>query len=260
MAEQADIHELYEEAVQAVDMEIEFLQQTFRELRGREAESFREDFCGTASAACEWVRTGAGRHAVGVDIDPDVLEWGRRHRVSRLPAAARPRVKLTNADVMQVATEPVDVLAAFNFSYWIFKTRDALREYFRKAHAALKPDGLLFLDAFGGPEASAVQKERTKHKGFTYIWDQAEFEPVTSRIVCHIHFRFPDGSRIKQAFSYDWRLWTLPELSELLAEAGFAGSTVYWEGEENGEGNGEFSPHATGEADPAWVAYIVARK
>src|SRR5699024_3434673 len=69
MAERADIHDLYERSVQAVDVETEFLQQTFRELRGREAMSFREDFCGTASLCCEWARSGAKRHAVGVDID-----------------------------------------------------------------------------------------------------------------------------------------------------------------------------------------------
>ena len=38
-------------------------------------------------------------------------------------------------------------------------------------------------------------------------------------------------------------------------------ATVYWEGEdEDGEGNGEFKPNEKGEADPAWVAYIVAER
>ena len=85
MAEKADIHDLYERSVQAVDVEAEFLHDTYRALRGREALSLREDFCGTASLACEWVRTGPRRHAIGVDIDADVLDWGRRNRVARLP-------------------------------------------------------------------------------------------------------------------------------------------------------------------------------
>jgi SAM-dependent methyltransferase len=261
MAERADIHELYERAVQAVDVEVEFLQQTFRSLRGRGPVSFREDFCGTASAACEWVRTGTHRHAVGVDIDAEVLDWGRRNRVARLPETARARVKLLNDDVRTVVTDPVDVIGAFNFSYYCFKTRDALRQYFARAHAALTADGVLFLDAFGGPDASDLQKEKTKHDGFTYVWDQAVFEPVTSRIVCHIHFKFPDGSKIKKAFSYDWRLWTLPELRELLEEAGFRRIRVYWEGDDgDGGGNGEFTEHATGEPDLAWIAYLIAEK
>jgi hypothetical protein len=261
MAEQADIHELYEEAVQSVETEIEFLQQTFRTIRNRDAESFREDFCGTASAACEWVRTGEDHHAVGVDIDPDVLEWGRRNRVSRLPEAARPRLRLLNDDVMSADTGPVDIVGAFNFSYWIFKTRESLRAYFTRVYDALGPDGIFFIDAYGGSEVYEPQKEKTKYDGFTYVWDQAEFEPVTANAICHIHFKFPDGSRIKKAFSYDWRLWTLPELRELLEEAGFAKAAVYWEGEdEDGEGNGEFYEEAHGEPDPAWIAYLVALK
>jgi SAM-dependent methyltransferase len=261
MADRADIHELYEQSVQAVDLEVEFLQDTFRLLRGREALSFREDFCGTASASCEWARSGPTRHAIGVDVDASVLAWGRRNRVARLPEAARARVKLLNDDVRTVVTDPVDLVGAFNFSYFCFKTRDEMRNYFERVHSVLKPDGVFFLDAFGGPEASDLQKEKTKMDGFTYVWEQAVFEPVTGRIVCHIHFKFPDGSKIKRAFTYDWRLWTLPELRELLIEAGFSRVRVYWEGDDGaGGGNGEFKEHATGEADLAWIAYLVAEK
>jgi SAM-dependent methyltransferase len=261
MAERADIHDLYERSVQAVDTEIEFLQDTFRALRGREAVSFREDFCGTASLSCEWVRTGANRHAIGVDIDASVLDWGRRNRVARLPEAGRARVKLLNDDVRNVVTDRVDVVGAFNFSYYCLKTRQELREYFARVRSALNDDGIFFLDAFGGPDAYDLQKEKSKFDGFTYVWEQAEFEPVTGRVLCHIHYKFPDGSKIKRAFTYDWRLWTLPELREVLEEAGFSKVRVYWEGDDgDGGGNGEFKEHATGEADLAWIAYIVAEK
>lgn len=261
MAEKADIHDLYERSVQAVDVEAEFLRDTFRALRSRDAQSLREDFCGTASLACEWVRNGSRRHAIGVDIDADVLDWGRKNRVARLPETARARVKLVNDDVRTVSTGQVDIVGAFNFSYFCFKTRDEMRGYFARVREALKPDGLFFLDAFGGPDASDVTKEKTKIDGFTYIWEQAEFEPVTGRILCHIHFKFPDGSKIKRAFTYDWRLWTLPELRELLEEAGFSKVRVYWEGDDGeGGGNGEFKEHATGEADLAWIAYLVAER
>ncbi|NNL63967.1 MAG: class I SAM-dependent methyltransferase [Woeseiaceae bacterium] len=263
MAEQADIHELYELSVQNVENEVEFLQTTFRELTGRTGYLFREDFCGTASASCQWVRQGGDFQAIGVDIDPAVLEWGREHRVGRLAPEDRARVSLIESDVMQVETPRVDLLAAFNFSYWIFDTRDTLRAYFVKAYEALKDDGIFFCDMFGGPEAQEETKEKTKHKkrGFTYIWHQAEFHPVTHYMRTHIHFRFKDGSKIKKAFTYEWRLWSAPELRELLLEAGFSKATVYWEGEgEDGEGNGEFAPEECGEADLAWIAYIVAEK
>jgi hypothetical protein len=47
----------------------------------------------------------------------------------------------------------------------------------------------------------------------------------------------------------------------MLHDAGFGNVTVYWEGEdEDGEGNGIFTPNDKGEADLAWIAYIVAEK
>ncbi len=261
MAETADVHELYEESVQNVENEVQFIQSTFREISGRTAHFFREDFCGTASAACAWVRQGKEFRSIGVDINPEVLDWGRKNRVGRLAPEEQARVQLIESDVQTVATPQVDVMAAFNFSYWIFEERAQMVSYMRRCYEALKDDGVLFMDLFGGPESFEETKEKTKHDGFTYIWHQAKFHPVTNHMQCYIHFKFPDGSRIKRAFSYSWRLYTAPELRDMLLEAGFRKVTVYWEGEdENGEGNGIFTPDDKGEADLAWIAYIVAAK
>ena len=260
MAERADRHVLYEKSVQAVDAEIDFVDETFTDLRERKAKFLREDFCGTANTSCEWVRRRNSNRALGVDLDTEVLEWGRKHNIAKLGKAAQ-RVTLINDDVLEVKCEPVDIVLAMNFSYWIFKHRSLMRFYFRRVRDALVDDGVLFLDAFGGSEAYIEVEESTKYDGFTYIWDQAEFNPVNADFLCHIHFKFPDGSRIRNAFSYSWRLWTLPELRELLEEAGFTRSTVYWQGEdEDGEEDGDFQPTDRGEADPAWIAYIVAEK
>lgn len=67
---------------------------------------------------------------------------------------------------------------------------------------------------------------------------------------------------MRRAFSYDWRMWTLPEIREIMGEAGYSNATVYWEGTEEGteEGDGNFEPAVEGEADPAWIAYVVAEK
>ena len=261
MAEMADIHELYEESVQNVENEVSFLSTTFQDRKGRAAHLFREDFCGTASLACEWVKQGPAFSAIGVDINPDVLEWGRNNRVARLDTEQQARVSLIESDVQTVDTPKVDVLAAFNFSYWVFEERAQMVAYMRRCYDALKDDGLLFMDMFGGPESFEETKEKTKHDGFTYVWHQAKFHPVTNHMECFIHFRFPDGSKLKKAFSYSWRLYTAPELRDMLLEAGFRDVTVYWEGEdEDGEGNGVFTPNEKGEADLAWIAYIVAEK
>lgn len=260
MAEQADRHVLYEQSVQSVEDEVEFLSKTFRELRGRVPVLLREDFCGTANAACQWVRMDQEHRAVAVDIDSDVLDWGRKHHLAALSEEEKERVTLINDDVLEAKTEASDLTVAFNFSYWIFDTRDAMRGYFRAVHNHLKDDGVFFLDAFGGSEAYEDMKEKTKHNGFTYVWEQAEFDPVSAHCVCHIHFTFPDGSRMMNAFSYAWRLWTLPEVRELLLEAGFRKATVYWEEDDEDDDDGDYVPVEKGVNDPAWIVYIVAEK
>lgn len=263
-AERADRHVLYEAAVQCVEAECEFVTDTFRALRRRTPRSLREDFCGTAGISCHWVGLGPQHRATGVDLDPEVLAWAREHRLPGLSPARRSRLTLVQDNVLAVRGDgpqgsPVDVVGAFNFSYWVFKTRPLMRRYFRRVRESLAPDGLFFLDAFGGYDAYRVVREATPLKGFTYVWDQASYSPVTGDIRCHIHFRFPDGSKLPQAFTYDWRLWSLPEIRELLAEAGFRRSAVYWEGTgKDGRGNGEFAEAAAGDPDPGWVAYIVA--
>jgi hypothetical protein len=65
-----------------------------------------------------------------------------------------------------------------------------------------------------------------------------------------------DGTVIRDAFTYDWRLWTIPEVLELLEEAGFSKSVVFWEKEIDGEGTGEYVPTEKGTNDYSWCAYI----
>ena len=261
MASKADRHVLYEDSVQCVEAEIDFVDETFKTLRDRKARLLREDFCGTANTSCEWVRRRKSNRAIGVDLDAEVQAWGRRNHVAKLGEAGK-RVTLLNANVLEVETEPTDVVLAMNFSYWIFKERELLKRYFRHVYEGLVDDGIFFLDAYGGSDAYREMRERTKYDDFTYIWDQARFDPITGEMICKIHFTFPDGSRMKNAFTYDWRLWTLPEIRELLLEAGFQRVTVYWQGddEDSDEGNGEFEPAEHGEADDAWIVYITAEK
>jgi len=259
MAARADRHALYQQSVQCVEAEIDFVDETFTALRRRKARLLREDFCGTANTSCEWVRRRKTNRAIGVDLDGEVQDWGRRHNLRALGRDAR-RVTLVQGDVLEVDCGPVDALLAMNFSYWIFKQRSRLREYFAQVRKSLVADGLFFLDAYGGSDAFKEMRERTAHDGFTYVWDQATYNPVDGHMICHIHFNFADGSRLRRAFTYHWRVWTLPELREILAEAGFARSTVYWQGtdEKSGEANGIFEAAERGEADPAWICYLVA--
>jgi SAM-dependent methyltransferase len=261
-AHNSDPYELYELSVQEPTAECEVVEQVWREIRGRLPRSLREDFCGTAITAVEWVRRDRRNRAVCVDLDDKVIERARQRIAKRLRPVQRKRIELVVGDVLKIEPEPVDCVLATNFSYFTFKTRRKLKRYLRRAHEALVDDGLLILDSYGGSDSHLEMKEDREVDGFTYVWDQHHYNPVSGDVINYIHFRFPDGSRIRRAFTYEWRLWTLPELRELLKEAGFKDVTIYWEGtdEESEEGNGVWTVSKVGEACQGWVAYLVAEK
>jgi SAM-dependent methyltransferase len=262
MADRADRHQLYQESVQDTESEIDFVEETWAELRQRPAELLREDFCGTANTSCEWVRRSRMHLALGIDLDEEVLEWGRQHNLSQLDPDQFSRIELLRDDVLSCSAEPADIILAMNFSYYLFLHRSTMIEYFRNVRNGLMEDGIFFLDAYGGYDAPREIEENRECEGFTYVWEQASFNPIDGLMTCHIHFEFPDRSRMDRAFSYRWRLWTLPEICEMLEEAGFSEVTVYWEGtdEKTNEGDGIYQPATIGDADPGWVCYIVAQR
>ena len=262
MSLKADRHKLYELAVQNVEQEYDFINKTYRKIKGYNAHTLREDFCGTANMCCEWVKSRKKNTATGVDLDSEVLAWGKKNNLGKLTSKTRKRITLIKDDVLTVKAKPAQVILAMNFSYQLFKTRKLMKNYFEKVHKSLTNDGIFFMDAFGGYDAYKETREKTKLKGFTYIWDQESYNPITGDMTCHIHFHFPDKSRLQKAFTYDWRLWTLPELQEILHEAGFSNITVYWEGtdEDTGEGNAIYKPSTHGDADPGWICFISAEK
>jgi SAM-dependent methyltransferase len=262
MAALADPHYLYQISVQDTESEIDFIEETWAELRDRPAELLREDFCGTANTACEWVRRDPLHRAIGIDLDGTVLDWGWLNNVAQLDEEQQTRIDLLQEDVLETLPEAADIILAMNFSYFLFPTRAAMIEYFRNVYDGLVEDGIFCLDAFGGYDAPRELEEERECDGFTYVWQQSSFNPIDSMLNCHIHFRFPDGSRIDDAFTYRWRLWTVPELRELLSDAGFSEITIYWEGTdvEKNEGNGVYKPAEVGDADPGWVCYIVAQR
>ena len=263
-AASADRHDLYERSVQEPDAECDFIKQVWREKRGRRRRPhfIREDFCGTAAVCAAWVQRHRSHRAVGVDLNQSVLDWGSRAMLRRLKPAQRSRVRLLRDDVRHAAVRGVDTVLAMNFSHFIFQTRAELRSYYKSVHRSLKRDGIFILDAYGGSESFEEMQEERDLDGFTYVWDQHHYNPITNHVINYIHFKFPDGTRMKRAFSYDWRLWTLPELQEILLEAGFRSASVYWEGtdEETGEGDGLWAESRLGEACQGWIAYIAALK
>lgn len=259
-----DKYALYEFAVQSPDVHIEWFNSIYRDLHGRMPASLREDFCGTFKITCEWVKQHESHTGLGLDLDPEPLAYGKARYLPALTPDERSRIRILKRDVRSV-TEKCDVIAACNFSFYIFKRRDELLEYFKASLKSLNRQGALILEMAGGPGMITKLKEQRTLKSdatgkFTYVWEQRTFDPITHDSFYAIHFRFPDGSEMKDAFTYDWRLWIIPEVRDALLEAGFDDCRVFWETTWRGEGTGNYKQAERGTNDHSWICYVVGMK
>ena len=73
--------------------------------------------------SCEWVKANEQNTALGVDLDPEPLNYGRRHHLVKLSPTQRKRINLIQKNVLSVKAPKVDLIIACNFSYCIFKDR-----------------------------------------------------------------------------------------------------------------------------------------
>jgi cyclopropane fatty-acyl-phospholipid synthase-like methyltransferase len=251
----ADPHLLYEHAVQDADLTIAFIDSVFDDEHDREPLSLREDFCGTAKLCSEWVRRGGTRTAVGLDIDVPTLAWARQHNIGPLKPDEKRRVELKNRDVLVGTAQQFEVIVAFNFSYWVFHQRKVLKDYFAKVRSSIKPGGAFMLDLHSGPDSQFQLEEAFEYDEFDYVWEQESFNPYNNHTVCHIHFRLPNGDELQRAFTYDWRVWSLPELRDLLEEVGFVRVDEWWDGSDD-DTMVRLEPE--NENFMSWLAYLVA--
>jgi hypothetical protein len=263
LARGADKYVLYQRSVQDADHEVRMFSRVYRDAYQHPPRTLREDFCGTALVGAQWVRRNPTHEAWCLDLDPEPLRWGAKTQRQSLTPTQQERLHLVKADVRSVNQgPPVDVVAAENFSFYVFKTRALLGEYFRAAHQNLKKHGVLVLDMFGGPLTEVDHsEERRRMRGFTYVWQQTGFDPIHREARFAIHFRFKDGSVIRRAFTYDWRMWTIPEVRELLLETGFRHVAVYWsETEIRAHQPIQYRKRTRAASDRAWLAYVVGVK
>lgn len=233
----------------------------------------REDFAGTCAIAIAFVASDADRQAVAIDRDASVLRWAWKQAQRELgPRSAD--LHLLRADVRKVVAPRdvprVDILISMNFGMLYFHQRAEFLAYLRRARQALRPHGVLVFDIYGGPGAmqSSIQTRRVvaaPEVGLPtvqYIWEQRRFDAATHRTDCRIHFQFRDGSRRDNAFRYDWRLWTPPELLELLVDAGFAKAEVWCDklDPRRGVADGRFRPVQSLPDRRDFIACVVGRR
>ncbi|KAJ2400592.1 hypothetical protein GGI23_001937 [Coemansia sp. RSA 2559] len=232
----------------------------------RQAQSLREDFCGTAVLCAEWVNSNpcANRHAYGVDIDPEVIDYAKKHTLEQHIHGSDldGRIKLVCADVLSVCgddsraqgsnhigerTVPrVDMIASFNYAMCYFHKRRDLVRYLRHSLGNLNDFGLLFCDLFGGHEAVRSGVSRMRNVGaFRYYFRQNSYDLVRSTIRFSLSFRMQDGSMLKDCFTYDFRVYSLCELREAMLEAGFDDVCVWM----NVKNSSDFSEDGDSEND-----------
>ena len=171
-------------------------------------------------------------------------------------------MKYIEGNVLDNFSFKADVLVAFNFSYFIFKKRQLLKDYFQKAYEGLKDDGVFMVDIFGGTECFQECVEETEHDDHSYYWDCDNYNPLTNEVLYYIHFKtHKDKKKYNKVFTYDWRHWSVREITELMEEVGFSKVVTYWEGEdEDGDGDGNFFESTVEENCESWVIYIAGLK
>ena len=269
IADLADPHDLYQKSVQSPENDIEMLSTYFKSYTKKPLRLFREDFCGTAYLSSYFVTQHPKNQAIGVDLDWPTLNWGIKHNVSALTPDEQQRLSLVNANVLDVRQPLSQLIGAFNFSYMVFRDRPIFLQYLVNAKRSLHPGGLFMLDIWGGSESQVLQEEQREIDNsddenigdFIFTWDQDVFDPTTYFCTTRIHFSFRDDSELRNAFVYHWRMWTIPEVTELMKDAGFQDVHFLWEGTdpETQEGTGTYHRVEQGDADPAWIAYIVGK-
>lgn len=257
---QFDKYELYRKAVQSAENDVQFIQNTYRELKGKAPRLFREDFCGTFALSTEWIKLNPRHEAIGIDLDPEPMAYGKNNYLTKLKPEQQRRMRLIEGNVLDPNLPKADIVAAMNFSYFCFKQRELMKKYFTNVYKTLNKDGMFLVDIFGGSQCHDAIEDTIKHEGFTYYWDQTNFDPVTNEALFHIHFKV-GGKKLEQVFTYDWRLWTIPEIKDLMQEVGFRKVHVFWEGTApDGSGDGNFTRVDHGEACESWIAYVVGEK
>lgn len=248
-------------SVQSADVDAVFIRNTYKKLKGKYPATLKEDFCGTFLLCYEWVKLNKAHQAVGVDLDSEPINYGKAHHYQLLSDEQKKRVHIIQENVLSPAKHKTDVVVALNFSYYIFKQREVLKKYFATCLSKLNKDGVLLIDCFGGTKSFEPLVEETKHRDFIYYWDEDYFDPISFDAKFYIHFKRNGEKKREKVFTYDWRLWNIPELRDLLHEVGFKKTTVFWEGTtKKGTGNGVFKPSKVGEICESWIAYITAEK
>lgn len=230
-----------------------------------------EDFGGTGAVSRRWLADGLKRsrprRAVVTDLDQRALDYASGHA---LAAGIRGSIDLRCENCLCITREShgfADAVFVGNFSLGYIHTRPALVRYLAACKARLNPGGVFVCDTYGGASAFALGGHERRHYGpageiVHYCWTHEAADPLTGMVENAISFRLEiDGEIVRQwprAFTYRWRLWSIAELREAMAEAGLTNTSVYAEC-----AGDDFSPpspieHAR-DLGEDWILLVVGR-
>lgn len=257
MNEQYDKHDLYELCVQSPKDLVPLI----RAIHGGDPRVLGEDFSGTAALSHLWAQH-EGCTAIAVDLDEAALNFRGDHE----------GVTKHLCDVHE-STDPVDVLFVGNFSIGYLHTRAELIAYLKHARSRLEASGGVFIcDTYGGETSFTLGAVHRAHpmpggKLCRYTWEQHEADPTTGMVTNLIHFRIELAGVIEEeffdAFVYEWRLWSIPELRDAMHESGFVSTQVYAKLADavDDEGNAYITPveDASEELEDSFIVLLAAR-
>lgn len=233
MSPQLDKFELYELCVQSPDYDAKIL----RAIHGHAPRTLGEDFCGSAAISRAWIALGAAHRAIAVDRDEPTLAKAQSRDPGLAKRALAGRITYILADVMAVR-DRCDMITVQNYSICELHRREALVAYLRHARSRLARRGIFVCDVYAGADCYFTGRIKRLIDGprgerITYTWEHRTTDPLRARVQNAIHFEVRGGSAgrkpliLNDAFVYDWRLWSPPELADAMLEAGFSQVQFY---------------------------------
>jgi SAM-dependent methyltransferase len=252
---------LYRHCVQNPPATLAMLDAITRDDRARVPRTLHEDFAGSAAIAHAWCanappaartnpRAPHPRRAVAIDLDPVALACAPAPRARAKASTVRTLV----ADLRNLprhATAPkADIIYAGNFGVCELHDRGELLAYLKGVRARLARKGSYVCDLYTGPGALRTSATAVLHPALTrdqparapkvipaharvrYTWRQRDVDLLSGIVSTSIDFALlsPRGKIVRDlpdAFAYRWRLWSIPELRDAFAQAGFSRCDVY---------------------------------
>src|SRR6185437_12772762 len=126
-------YDLYEKSVQSPQTHIDWVVSIYHDLRGDYPFHLREDFCGTFQLSCSWVKRNRRNTAIGLDLHPEPISYGKRKHFSKLKPDQKKRLRISRQNAISVTSPKADVILVGNFSFYTLKERKNLVSYFRSA-------------------------------------------------------------------------------------------------------------------------------